>query len=368
MSHISSHTKNTIIRHGSIYVNRRVPAGMHHSWGSQVRVKVPNYQVAAAVNNKLDRAFENTATQKIDLISFIQNFAPKSTLLSEMTLEYLDQRHLVSKDSLRRSMELLLSICGDLHVAAYEREDARQFIKILQQRGLKTGTIRRYVNSINAIFNYSFVELDIQKRSPFERLKIKGEGNNVVIRGAFTNDQLRDAYDEAFQSTSRVKLIFPILGETGCRLAEVIGLRIEDINNDEDIIYIRPHLSRRLKTKDSERVIPILPAAKMAIERLSSHNMPYLFPEYTSHQRCAATHASNALNKWLKKRFGGLTAHSARHSFRDRLRAVEAPLELIDQLGGWSSINTVGSKYGNGYSAEQMRNWLHQISFYVNDR
>ena len=74
---------------------------MHHSWGSQVRVKVPNDEVAAAVNNKLDRAFENSATQKIDLISFVQNFAPKSTVLLQMTLEYLDQRHLVSKDSLR---------------------------------------------------------------------------------------------------------------------------------------------------------------------------------------------------------------------------------------------------------------------------
>ena len=199
-------------------------------------------------------------------------------------------------------------------------------------------------------------------------MRIRGEGDDALIRGVFTNDQLRDAYDEAFQSTSREKLIFPILVETGCRLAEVIGLRIEDINDEEDIIYIRSHASSRLKTKDSERVIPILPAAKMAIERLSSYNMPYLFPEYASNKRCAATHASNALNKWLKKRFGGLTAHSARHSFRDRLRAIEAPLELIDQLGGWSSINTVGGKYGKGYSAEQMRNWLHQLSFYVNDK
>ena len=44
-----------------------------------------------------------------------------------------------------------------------------------------------------------------------------------------------------------------------------------------------------------------------------------------------------------------MTAHSLRHTFRDRLRASGCQLELIDQIGGWSSIGTVGSKYGRGY-------------------
>ncbi len=33
---------------------------------------------------------------------------------------------------------------------------------------------------------------------------------------------------------------------------------------------------------------------------------------------------------------------------RDRLKAVECPAEIIDQLGGWSTAG-VGSGYGNGY-------------------
>ena len=45
--------------------------------------------------------------------------------------------------------------------------------------------------------------------------------------------------------------------------------------------------------------------------------------------------------------------HGLRHSFRDRLRAVDAPIEMIDRLGGWS-LNTVGQGYGDGYQLEQM--------------
>ena len=54
-------------------------------------------------------------------------------------------------------------------------------------------------------------------------------------------------------------------------------------------------------------------------------------------------------------------AHRLRHTFRDRLRAVECPLELIDQIGGWSSIGSVGSSYGQGYKIKLMTCWLHKI-------
>ena len=45
--------------------------------------------------------------------------------------------------------------------------------------------------------------------------------------------------------------------------------------------------------------------------------------------------------------------HGLRHSFRDRLRAVNAPIEMIDRLGGWS-LKSVGQGYGDGYRLEQM--------------
>jgi len=81
---------------------------------------------------------------------------------------------------------------------------------------------------------------------------------------------------------------------------------------------------------------------------------------YSSTYKGRATHASNALGKWLKKDFG-MTAHSLRHTFRDRLRASGCPLELIDQIGGWSSIGTIGSKYGQGYELDVVRDQLDAV-------
>ena len=65
----------------------------------------------------------------------------------------------------------------------------------------------------------------------------------------------------------------------------------------------------------------------------------YLFPGYIKDGRCNAGYASATINKWLKRDFEGLTAHCLRHTFRDRLRAVECPIDLIDQIGGWGGLS-----------------------------
>ena len=42
---------------------------------------------------------------------------------------------------------------------------------------------------------------------------------------------------------------------------------------------------------------------------------------------------------------------------RDRLRAVECPADIIDQIGGWSRKG-VGESYGRGYQVEQLHRWM----------
>ena len=67
------------------------------------------------------------------------------------------------------------------------------------------------------------------------------------------------------------------------------------------------------------------------------------------------------MNKWLKTVVGqDYVIHSLRHSFRDRLRAVEAPVDLIDQLGGWS-LQSVGQGYGDGYPLNNLQQWLLRV-------
>ena len=53
--------------------------------------------------------------------------------------------------------------------------------------------------------------------------------------------------------------------------------------------------------------------------------------------------------------------HSFRHSMRDRLRNVDVNPELIDEICGWSQ-QSVGQRYGNGYSLEQKYQAFRKIT------
>ena len=100
-----------------------------------------------------------------------------------------------------------------------------------------------------------------------------------------------------------------LISDTGMRLSEAAGLAREDIVLDADIphVIILPHPWRRLKTKGSERTLPLVGGSLWAAERAleaSQHSPPYLFPRYCNDKGCKANSASAALNKWLKQTIG----------------------------------------------------------------
>ena len=139
------------------------------------------------------------------------------------------------------------------------------------------------------------------------------------------------------------------------RLSEAAGLHINDIILDEDIPYInlKPHPWRSLKTKGSQRQIPLVGASLWAANRVKTNSYhTFAFPRYNTTSTTNANSASAAINKWLKPRVPeGCVIHSFRHSLRDRLRAVQCPSDMIDQIGGWSTAG-VGQSYGEGYSLD----------------
>ena len=144
-----------------------------------------------------------------------------------------------------------------------------------------------------------------------------------------------------------------------------VGLLKSDINLDCEIPHINlvPHPWRRLKTKGSQRCIPLVGASLWACERILEHNNDsiYAFPRYTSVSICNANSASAALNKWMKEKLSdSYVIHGFRHSMRDRLRAVECPSDIIDKIGGWITAG-VGQSYGQGFPLEVISKWMNKI-------
>ena len=157
-----------------------------------------------------------------------------------------------------------------------------------------------------------------------------------------------------------------LISDTGMRLSEAAGLHIDDIKLDCEIphINLKPHVWRGLKTRGSQRQIPLVGASLWAAKRVKANNtvISYAFPRYTSAKGTNANSASAAINKWLRPRVPeGCVIHSFRHSLRDRLRAVQCPSDMIDQIGGWSTAG-VGQSYGEGYRLGSLKDWLKRLA------
>ena len=361
-----SHIRYSISRSGTFYYNRRVPSHAVAAYGTHIRHALSSCPIEAEAystrrSNVLEASWAaHEATTPINITAVVDSFKPKSYLLSEMADEYLSLRKIDTAPP-KLAVDTFISLAGDRDVVSYTIDDAKLFVDVLLKQGNKTATIRRRINFISAILSYAYAELDVDKRNPFSRLFIKSEGQDACKCGAFTLDQLKRGYDHALSSGSQIKLLMPLLGETGCRLAEIVGLELHDIDMTKEVIHVRPNSITRLKTFNSTKTLPLVGYAKEAMLLALQHADAHcLYPRYLKDGTCRATHASNALGKWLKKDFG-MTAHSLRHTFRDRLRASGCPLELIDQIGGWSSIGTIGSKYGQGYDLDAVRDQLETI-------
>ena len=45
---------------------------------------------------------------------------------------------------------------------------------------------------------------------------------------------------------------------------------------------------------------------------------------------------------------------------RDRLRAVQCPVDIVDVIGGWTA-NSIGEKYGQGYKLDVLQEWMVKL-------
>lgn len=260
-------------------------------------------------------------------------------------------------------LETLFEIAGDLPLSGYSRDDINRLIKHLSDQGNKSATIRRKVNRLKSVYSLALKEYEINQSDIFSRLQIPNDGEDQHERQPLTRSELETVTADCLAMDDQMRWAVSIAADTGMRLAEVIGLKKEDLHTDASVphVDVKPNAVRSLKTKASERQIPLVGVALWAARRAKAETRgEFAFPRYTDDQECKSTYASNAISKWMKPRAAGKTAHCLRHTFRDRLRNVGCPSDVIDQLGGWRK-QSVGQSYGRGYSLEYLMPWMEKI-------
>ena len=263
-----------------------------------------------------------------------------------------------------RNIEYIIKVLGNRAIKTYSTNDAGKFRDWLIEQGMSNSTVKRVFSSIRAIINLAINEFGLNILNQFSKVYLPSS-SSVDINRVIPREDLIKIQSICKKEDDELRWIVALLSDSGMRLSEALGLTKEDINLNHSIPHIRliPHPWRGLKTKSSNRYIPLVKDSLWASLRVLEHNNDsnFAFPRYTSLKGCNANSASAALNKWLKEKLSKqYVIHGLRHSFRDRLRAIECPLEIIDQLGGWS-FKSVGQRYGKGYELSVLGKWMNKI-------
>ena len=282
--------------------------------------------------------------------------------LGYKTQEGVDNRSLSTR--VKRIEKDLIQVLGKNRFAwtplkDITRKDANAYRDYLLGT-MAPNSVDRILGIVKAAINHALLEHDLDHKNVFAGIKIKGSGASKADRLPISEVQLAEALPN-FLNDSTAAALFVTLRDTGCRLAEVSGLLVGDINLEAQTLTIASNAKRSLKTSSSERSLPL---SAEAIEHLEAH-IAGKDPQEPVFARYARPRGNDSASAMLMKRLRKsitdkkVTIHSLRHRMKDRLRNTGCPEAISMAILGHSS-NTVAANYGSGYALEVMREHMQK--------
>ncbi len=242
------------------------------------------------------------------------------------------------------------------------------------------GTVNKQLGAMQAVAGWGrhngLVPEDAPWPDPFEEMRLEEEQSQ---RAPFNARDLQTIFDAPLFTARKLPvgakgdagIWLPLLALfAGARQAEYAGLRVLDIREDVEtrvplMWFTRDtKAGRRLKTKSSERVVPVHPQLvklgflKYVEARRKDGERVWLFPTVAPDQKGALRAWAKWWGRYLRDHVGvkdtNKVYHSFRHGFQDALRQATPDEELRDALAGRSSGKSVSRRYG---AKEMVQRW-----------
>lgn len=263
------------------------------------------------------------------------------------------------KNPRRRAVENFIEVVSDKALGSITRDEALDFrawwLDRVMEEGYDPGSANKDLGHLSKMLRVISDAWRLGLVNPFSGLRLEGERHNprIAYEAAFVRERilvpgaLSSMNDEARGITIMV-------ATTGLRPSEVCTLDEKRILLEEKIPFlkIRPD-GRELKTRHSSRDMPLL---GLALETMREFKQG--FPRYRNSPDALSATVNKALGAAGLRPTPDHTLYSLRHTFKDRLIALEAPPRVQDALMG----HAVGEiEYGSGPSLEQRALWLGRV-------
>jgi integrase/recombinase XerD len=217
------------------------------------------------------------------------------------------------------------------------------YMEHLQKAGLAASSIARHLVAIRMFFRYLVLE-GVLLESSVELMnspKLWEYLPRVLSPEAV--DRLLTAPNRADTYWLRDRAILAVMYATGCRVSEVTGLKLRDLNLDEAYC-------RCLGKGNKERVVSLSAVAIDAVADYLKDERPkmvqrgeceFLFVTRSGNQMSRVM-VWNLVRKYAIKAgcSGDVTPHTLRHSFATHMLAGGAEIRALQEMLGHASIRT----------------------------
>lgn len=266
-------------------------------------------------------------------------------------LEYLSTELNYSESTIKSYQNELFKyneflVLKNYNYLTIKKDQIREYLKYLDKLQYKNRTIAINISSIRGFYRYLVIKEKITKnifasiRNPKIEKKLPNYLNIIDIEKIFDFPNI-EGYQKTIYTTRNL-LILELLYDTGCRVNELVNIKLQDINQTEKsikvlgkgskerIVYYGEYTEDTLKTYLIER--------ELILEKNKSDYL-LVSKESGSLTTRRITQIIDDIIKLVAIK-NKVTPHTLRHTFATHLLNNGADLRSVQTLLGHSSLST----------------------------
>ena len=261
-------------------------------------------------------------------------------------LRYLESERNFSRHTLiayNKDLADFRSYCSDTIAIPLTKviyTNVRDYVVVLSKQGLTTRSINRKCAALNSFYNY-LMTIGVVNIHPLEQHKSLKSKKRFIF--PFSIDEIEEVLNRIDKSTFsglRDSTAIELLYSTGIRQAELIGLKITDIDWAQQQIRV-------LGKRNKERIVPLIPSFALKLKHY--YEQRNALGLASAHNYLLVTNKGDKLYptfvyRLVKTYFRGVSKkihtspHVLRHSFATHMLDAGADINVVKEILGHESL------------------------------